>query len=267
MSEELSSWADRLETALESADTGRFNRVRVVAETASTQDAALAASGRDPGLVLITGHQTGGRGRLGRVWSDDHGHGVAMTFVLDLDDLDSVLPLRAGLAACIACERARGGPCAMRWPNDVVEEGGNGRKLAGVLVEVREGLALVGIGINVLQRADDWAVNLKGRAVSLAELGSDCTRIETACMLLAAFEDTLRVSPDSVVEAWRRRDRLIGTRCALRVGDRRVVGRVLGIDPAGELTLMLDDGRTERIPAAQVSIENGPSGGDPFRRG
>jgi len=262
VSEDLHMWADRLEAVIGSAGSGRFTGVRVVAATVSTQDAALAASGGAAGLVLIAGRQTGGRGRLGRRWQDDRGLGVAMSFVLDSTCADDLLSLRAGIAACAACEAAIGGPCGMRWPNDVVESDGSGRKLAGVLVEAGGGLAVVGIGINVLQTHAHWGEDLTGRAVSIAELGGSSSRLDVACDLLAAFDRALDASPTAVVERWRARDRLIGQRCSLRVGERRIDGLVQGIDPAGALAVVHDDGRTEHLPAAQVSIEHdAPQGG------
>jgi BirA family biotin operon repressor/biotin-[acetyl-CoA-carboxylase] ligase len=60
---------------------------------------------------------------------------------------------------------------AVKWPNDVVVDA---RKLAGVLAEGVVGpdsFVILGIGLNVGQRGDDWSPDLGGRAVSLAELG------------------------------------------------------------------------------------------------
>ena len=62
----LHRWADDLETHLSGLDLLGLDRVVVLAETASTQDAALRHAGGKPGLLCMTGRQTGGRGRLGR---------------------------------------------------------------------------------------------------------------------------------------------------------------------------------------------------------
>jgi BirA family biotin operon repressor/biotin-[acetyl-CoA-carboxylase] ligase len=64
----------------------------------------------------------------------------------------------------------------VRPPNDVyVGE----RKLAGILAESVVGaapLVVLGIGVNVSQGPDDWPPDLRGRAVSLAELGAAVER-------------------------------------------------------------------------------------------
>lgn len=257
MSSELHTWADRLETVIAQRAGGWVDRVRVLAETGSTQDAVYEASGGRPGLAVIAGRQIGGRGRLGRAWLDDRGLGIAMSISLDAARTDGLIALRAGMAACGACESALARRCGLRWPNDVIEPGVCGRKLAGVLIEIRDGLAIVGVGINVTQQATDWPAPIAGRAVSLVELGSVATRIDTACALLDAFKKALSAPPGQVIAEWRSRDRLIGRDCAFIVGVRRIAGRVLDIDPAGNLTVRRGDGLVEELPAAQVSIDHG----------
>jgi biotin-(acetyl-CoA carboxylase) ligase len=44
---------------------------------------------------------------------------------------------------------------------------------------------VLGIGLNVSQRADDWPVELRGRAVSLAELGHSAARPALLAGMLA----------------------------------------------------------------------------------
>ncbi len=253
---EIETWADRLEAVIAGNPGGVLDRVRVVAETKSTQDSARDAAGGKPGLVLIAGRQTGGRGRLGRSWFDDGGHGLAVSMVIDAHAADGLLAIRAGLAACQACETALGTGCQLRWPNDVLEPGGGGRKLAGVLVEVREGLAVVGIGINITQGARDWPAELGSRAVSLAQLGCGGSRIDVACLLLRGFAQALEMPAADALAFWREREWLIGRRCALIAGSRRIVARVEGITPAGTLAVVHDDGRAEDLASASVSIDH-----------
>ena len=165
--------------------------------------------------------------------------------------------LRAGLEACRACEVALGKSCRLRWPNDVLEPGKPGRKLAGVLIEVGDAIATIGIGLNVKQQPGHWSSTLEGRAVSLAQLGYPGERIDAACLLLGACTRALEVSPAAAVAQWREREWLIGRRCALLVGDRRIVGRVKGITPGGALAVLRDDGCVEEVPSVAVSIDHG----------
>jgi BirA family biotin operon repressor/biotin-[acetyl-CoA-carboxylase] ligase len=252
---EIQTWADRLEKVIRRRGITCADRVAVIAETASTQDAALAMSGGRPGLLVLAGRQTGGRGRLGRAWADTEGLGLAATFVLDARE-PALLALGAGLAACQAVEEATGGLASvgLKWPNDVVERGGVGRKVAGVLVEQRDGVALLGIGINILQKCEDWPADMQRRAVSLAQLGSRWTRVDVAEVLLAALDRMLRTPAEELAMAWAARDVLLGTRRVFECDGKRVEGVVEAIRPTAFIQVRADDGDLVQLPAMTTSL-------------
>lgn len=249
--ERVETWADALEAALQGV---AFDRVRVVAETASTQDAAFAACGGRGGFVLVAAKQTAGRGQRGRAWSDAEA-GVAMTMVMR--PAGWRLAVMGGIAAARACEAGLGRGVGLKWPNDVVDVGVGAatqmlRKLAGVLVEVRDGVALVGVGVNVGRR--EWPAELLGRAVSLAELGACVSRIEVMVEIVLAMEALARVGDDALVAEWRSRDVLIGQRCVLVCDGRRVEGVVRAIEPRGDVVVESAAG-VERWRAEVVRVE------------
>jgi BirA family biotin operon repressor/biotin-[acetyl-CoA-carboxylase] ligase len=258
--DDLIGLADRLEDAITCEKVAWFARVAVVRETGSTQDFARQfASGR-PGVVVIAGRQTEGRGRLGRKWADTSHQGVAMTFVLDARDLAvERLSLAAGVAACCVVEAALEGTDArlgIKWPNDVCERGaaGPGRKVSGVLIEQSAGLSLVGIGINVLQQRGDWGEGLAARVTSLAELGSGWGRASVAERLVVELDRALRVSEGELVEMWREREMLIGRRGRFVSDGREYGGVVEAIDPAHCIVLRMDGGERVRLPAMVTSV-------------
>jgi BirA family biotin operon repressor/biotin-[acetyl-CoA-carboxylase] ligase len=263
MSDRLALWAPKLEALIALEGLTRIDRVAVLAETGSTQDAARMMAGGRPGLVVLAGRQTAGRGRLGRAWTQHADMGVAATFVVECPaDGAGELALASGVAAARAiedCTPVSGAPgrIGLRWPNDVVVCG-DGRKLAGVLVERADGLAVVGIGINVLQGPNDWPDALRGRAASLTMLGSLATRSDVACRLLTRLDRALGEGREAVVAEWRRRDTLLGTRRAFLSDGRRVEGVVEAIDPDDAVTLRRDDGSTARLPAAVTSLVQEP---------
>lgn len=202
MTDELHGWADRIEAAIAATPGCCVSRVAVIAETASTQDAAAAMAGGTPGLLLLTGNQTLGRGRMGRSWVGGE-HGLAATFVI-VDDKRSAedLSLAAGLGVIQAVGpmlEAVGVSPRLKRPNDVVVDGGGGRrKLAGVLIERRDGLTLIGIGINVTQTDSDWPAELA--AVSLAQLGAAVDRISVAEKLVVGLTTALRLTAEQLAE-------------------------------------------------------------------
>jgi BirA family transcriptional regulator, biotin operon repressor / biotin---[acetyl-CoA-carboxylase] ligase len=268
MTDELASWADRLEHAIAAHQTGSFDRVYVLRQTASTQDAALRLACGRPGAVVVAGRQTAGRGRLGRPWLDPSSAGLALTFVVEARRYSAAhLSLAGGVAAAEAIEQSLPPHCCavgIRWPNDVVEalvlpDGrcGPGRKLAGVLLETAGALALMGIGINVLQETGDWPAQLAGRAASLRELGSSAARLDVAERLLIALDRALESTPEALCHAWGKRNVLLGRHAAFTCNGLSVQGTVQSLTPDLEIVLQASDGRTVRLPAAQASMVHG----------
>lgn len=262
-------WQDAIEAVLREERLGLVRRVMVLAETESTQDAALRASADGMSSLVVADRQTGGRGRLGRQWVQGEAHGegtqqkaarglgVAATFALVKRDVPPArLSIAAGLAACRACESVLGGRVALglRWPNDVVERGGSQRKLAGVLVEAKGETALVGIGINVRHEEEDFPAVLGGRAVSTSMLGSDASRLDVLIELVRQLDRTLAVDADSLAAEWSKRDILVGSRRVFEHAGHRYEGTVQGVQPTSHIDLTTEDGRRLQLPALTTSL-------------
>jgi BirA family biotin operon repressor/biotin-[acetyl-CoA-carboxylase] ligase len=264
VAENIDSWSDRLHATVRDRQIRCIQRVVVLAETGSTQDAARAAAGRHPGLMLIAARQTSGRGRLGRVWHDAQGGALTATLAIPLGGLPTPsLSLAAGLAALRTIDAAlkgvdvKGVRIGLRWPNDVIAHvpGQPGdRKLSGVLIEPTPDLVLVGIGINVLQRDGDFTGPLAQRALSLALLGSTWERLTVAETLLEQFDLALRETPEELAKRWQERDMLIGTRRGFTHGRRRVDGVVEAIHPASHILVRTDQGESVELPALTTNL-------------
>ena len=141
-------------------------------DSTNTQAKALAKAGAPHGTVLIAGHQTGGRGRMGRTFQSPEGKGVYLSVILrpgcQPEDLMH-LTCAAGVAMADAVEAVSGIRPGLKWINDLVI---GTRKLGGILVEmsVDKGLvdyAVVGIGINCLQSREDFHPDIRNMATSL----------------------------------------------------------------------------------------------------
>ncbi len=259
MSEDLTTWGDALETVIARSPGPRaIDRVAVLSEAASTQDAARAMCGGRPGLMVTCGVQTGGRGRLGRAWHDAPGKSLAMSVVLDAARFDPALvSLGAGVAVAGAGARACGvGRLGLRWPNDVVEPG-SGRKLAGVLIERSGGLLIVGIGMNVSQRDEDWPEALRGSGVSLAAMGSGISRLDVACLLVSELESALAMPKEALCRAWGACDVLVGTVRTFESGGERWTGLVRSIVPTSEIVIESASGVRHTLAAQTTSLVHG----------
>ncbi|HEX9122930.1 MAG TPA: biotin--[acetyl-CoA-carboxylase] ligase [Actinomycetota bacterium] len=130
--------------------------VRFEEVTRSTQAAALglAAEGAPEWSIVAAGHQTEGRGRLGRTWVDEPGAALMFSVVLrpDLDPASGgLIPLLAGWAMAVACRELAGADVGCKWPNDLLlgEE-----KVGGLLAESqidagRFAFIVLGVGVNL----------------------------------------------------------------------------------------------------------------------
>lgn len=210
-------------------------------ETPSTNDVArqYAADGAAHGTVVSTPHQTAGKGRQGRGWSDVAG-AIALSVVVR-EPVDRLLPLRAGLAVAQLA-----GPAAkVKWPNDVQIDG---RKVAGVLVEREGNAAIVGIGVNAAIDVTELPEEVSARAGSLG-LGLD-ELDDTQDRLLVLLDETLSLTPAEVVSALAARDALVGKAVRWDGGS----GTAAGIAEDGSLIVRLDDGTERRLDGGEVHL-------------
>ena len=114
-------------------------RLDVVPHAGSTNTELVRAAAEDPGAwpapaVLVTDHQTAGRGRLGRSWSARAGDSLAISVLLRPAvprERLGWLSLAAGAAMTQALE-GLGVAARAKWPNDVLI---GDRKVCGVLAE------------------------------------------------------------------------------------------------------------------------------------
>ena len=146
----------------------------------------LAGRGAPHGTLVTAAEQSAGRGRQGRTWTAPANRALLCSVVLR--DPPRMLPLAAGVAVA----EVVGAEARLKWPNDVHV---GGRKVAGILVEGRpqERWAVLGVGVNVALRAEDFPPELKHSA---ATLGLDPEAIEpTLARLLAALERWLQAPP------------------------------------------------------------------------
>lgn len=262
----LHQWRATLERAIAGAGAGWIDRVVVLAETDSTQDAARRLGGGRAGLLVVADRQTRGRGRLGRAWDDGHGLALSATLLTPARD-GGELALAAGLAALHAARAglgAGGVSLCLRWPNDVVHRASD-RKLAGVLVEGSGGLACVGIGINCLQRAGDFPAGVRG--ASLAMLGSGATRLDVCVALARSLGWALSLPRDEAASSFAREDCVVGSRRAFVHGGARHEGRVMALDPLGSIRLRTDAGAEVVLPAMATAMEHGTIGATLARGG
>lgn len=223
------------------------SQILVFEETASTNDvvARLASGHRGEGLVVFAESQSKGRGRHGRAWASPRGKGLWFSILLR-----PRFPLtRLTVAASVAVARVAGKQARIKWPNDVTVEG---RKLAGILMEARDGVAVLGIGVNVNCGEKDLPAELHATSIATDD------RPGLAADLLGQLDGLYRQADEdfaSISAEWARLCTTLGKQIAVRMGDRRIEGHAQALDEDGALLIRRDSGKIERIVGADLTLE------------
>lgn len=231
-------------------------------DSTNTYAKVLAASGAPEGTVVIAGHQTGGRGRLGRSFSSPSGMGIYLSVILRPDCLPEALmhlTCATGVAASKAVETVTGICPGIKWTNDLVL---GKRKLGGILTELsldpvtrKVEWAVVGIGINCCQQPGDFPEEIRDIACSL-NMHPRAVPALTAVLIDALQTmraDLLRGKPE-IMAQFRQRCVTIGQEISLLRGDEVRHGQALGVDDNGSLLVQLTDGCTQSVASGEVSI-------------
>jgi BirA family biotin operon repressor/biotin-[acetyl-CoA-carboxylase] ligase len=229
-----------------------------------------------PPLVVISGRQTSGRGRLGRDWSSPPG-GISMSVLLSdgpASANSSVFFALSPLVALAVRDALQGftpQPIQIKWPNDVLSAQG---KLAGILIERRTtspdaakqaGLVAViaGIGINVLRPGTSSAGF--DNAAYLGELRGkhqkQATPIAVAAATLNSLFDRYRHWQEAGYDFapfaadYQKHQAQLGEQVWVRnaMGKLIASGEVQGIDAAGRLMLCGEQGEVP-VTAGEVTL-------------
>lgn len=244
--------------------TAMQNDIILLHETDSTNTRLkeLARQGAAHGTALLALRQSEGRGRLGRGFISPE-KGLYLSVLLRpecaAEHIPTLTPCTA-LAVCKTLEAFCGINTQIKWPNDIMS---GGRKLCGILTEGVTGAdgslaAVVGIGINVNTRRDDFPEALRDSVCTVL----DITGRETDVTALA---HALRRELSLVYERWCGGDsRLLDEYralcvnigrdiCVLRNGSSRDA-RALDIGEDFSLLAEYRDGSRENIRFGEVSI-------------
>ncbi len=238
--------------------------LHVVQEVDSTLNEAsrIAPTAQGP-VWIMAHHQTAARGRRGRAWENPKGN-LAATLLLRPEESPEQAALRSFVAAlalfdaCVAVT-GRAAGLSLKWPNDVLLNGG---KLAGILLEsTGQGRGLshlaIGIGVNLTEAPGTDAVEEGAvRPVSLlSETGAHVEPEDFITELAAAYAvletQFTTYGFDPIRTAWLSRAARLGEVITARVGSSEAVGTFETVDVDGNLVLNTAKGRVS-IPAADV---------------
>ncbi len=204
------------------------------------------------GAVVLSKHQTAGRGRLGRSWQSEES---SLTFSLLLKDKDSqrspnILPLIAGASLLKAIDKY-GLRAMLKWPNDIYL---NDKKCAGILIEgaykEKQEAIVIGVGVNI---SPSPSLKLLPNAISLEEVSPQ--KVDKDALLgdfLSSFDKYLE--GEAYLPLIKERDYLYGKKVSLNYYGEGVDGTALGIKGDGSLLLATSEGKTISVISGEASL-------------
>ncbi len=227
-------------------------RLRTFESLASTSDlcATLAQAGEPAGLAVMAARQTAARGSRGRTWATLPGN-LALSVLLRPPGPPASAghwALLAAVALAEALEACAAPPIRLKWPNDIMLDGG---KLGGILLDSSVGAGrldwlVIGFGANLAVAPDLPGAARLPHAPAVGAVAS---------AVLAALD---RWSGTALLEgfapvrlAWLKRGPAPDTLLRIKAGGTEVAGTFAGLSDAGAL-LLQSGGRVRAFPTGDV---------------
>lgn len=225
----------------------------------STQEIAwrLGLNSLPEGTLVIAETQKKGKGRLNRTWVSPRG-GIYLSLVLRpnfilINEIPKIT-LLTGLACIYAIKKVTNIQCSLKWPNDIFL---GEKKLGGILSEInaeqdKVNFIVLGIGININTK------DLPREATSLFLYAKRTfSRIEILKRILeeleALYEKARKEGFGSILKEWQRFCHLWNKKIKVKILNREIKGKALGIDRNGYLLVKKDNEYIEVISAGDVT--------------
>jgi BirA family biotin operon repressor/biotin-[acetyl-CoA-carboxylase] ligase len=259
--------AQTVQRALSTIALGRTLHVHEAVASTNTAAATLAQEGAPHGTVVVADSQTAGRGRLGRQWHSPPGKNLHCSILLRAMPAHgqqplwlSWVPLIAALAAGRAVQTVAGLKISVKWPNDILA---GERKLGGILCEsgglgTAQAFVIVGIGLNVNIRRDEFPDELRDLATSVAvEAGRPFDRAALLAALLLEMETRcetfLSGRHGDILKEYVLRCSTVGRRVRVELAHGETMqGTAAAVQPDGSLRVTRDDGTAVDVRTGDV---------------
>ena len=234
-------------------------------DSTNTEVKRRAATGAAEGLVVLSRHQTAGRGRSGRSFHSPEGSGLYLSALLRPSlPPKAVVNLTAwvAVAVCDGIQAACSVRPQIKWTNDLIL---NGKKLCGILTELgldRNTGALdylvVGVGINVNQTPDCFPEDIRSIATSLSlELGREIDLNRLAVEVIRALDRMYAQFPagkSAFLNRYRADCLTVGNPVKLVTPASSREAFATGIDEEFRLLVAYPDGTTDAVSTGEVSV-------------
>jgi BirA family transcriptional regulator, biotin operon repressor / biotin---[acetyl-CoA-carboxylase] ligase len=206
-----------------------------------------AAAGLPLRSIVLADEQTAGQGRHGHTWHSEPSNGIYCSIVLEPAPL---LTLAIGIATVEAIAHSCDIVCDLRWPNDLLLDG---RKVAGILVQLTGSQAVAGIGINVNHTLFPPELEREATSLCIHNKGRRFSRERILTTLIPAIESIAGEDKETILALFTRASSYVaGRRVTVSAPEGRIVGTTAGLNSDGYLIVRRDDGTESLILAGGV---------------
>ena len=225
-----------------------------------------ALAGESEGAVVVAEKQTAGRGRMNKKWDSQRGLGLYLSILIrplmSQKEL-GLLSIMPAIAVAKAIKKSTGLYPCLKWPNDILL--GN-RKISGILLNAHTvsnelQFVVVGIGINLFHRIEDFSAELALKSCSLTMFGhNNIDKEEFMQLILSEFDIMYSMIGQvnwnkKIINYWTDLCCHLGQNVNLISNGSKIQGTFEGLDDYG-LALIKTTNGLKKISNGEFSLRN-----------
>ena len=242
------------------------NKIQVHKSLESTNKTAkeMAVAGAEHGTIIISDCQTMGRGRYSRNFFSPSGGGLYMSMVLRPEAMHFKNPTSvtafAAVSVCEAIESISTKVPRIKWVNDIFIDG---KKVCGILTEAvtdfeSGGLdwVVLGIGINVHTRTEDFPCDLQSIATSIypdEKMSGVRNRLSAEIINRILGFETLP-SETEIFEKYKKRLMVLGKKITVIQNRVEYKATAIDVDSVGHLVVKNESGERITLSSGEIRI-------------
>lgn len=199
---EVNIFLDNLKTSI----YGKYTKVFDILESSNTKMITDLNDNINlpEGSVYIALKQTAGKGSYGNSWYSNNNLGLWFSVLLYSPYKKDVLSFLPGIALSKYLREKYNIDAHIKWPNDVLV---GYKKISGTLIQSiqkdNKFLSIVGIGVNLFHKVEDFESDIKDKATSLYIETNKKVMLEDFYKEFIKYFEDIYLSKDSLVDLFR----------------------------------------------------------------
>lgn len=217
-----------------------INNLLIYDSVRSTNDLAKTSLNKQHKMLILTQHQSKGRGTQERRFYSEKNKGIYASFIVDTKFIDHHPSFLAIIAACAIVELCSlyNIDAKLKWVNDVFI---NDQKCAGILCETTndESLMVIGIGINVFKQ--NFPQDLLNIATTLEQHSIKALNLnDIVVQLFTLLVKLMNQDASTIIELYHKYYKDKGKSLDYVINDSLRSAIIIGIDNHGRLKISDD---------------------------